>query len=187
MRLNIVYRESEKRGFLKLNALSLSFTVISIGFVVAALAAVVVVPVVLNCLGLSHFADLVVRISRWPVMFVVLTLALACVYRFGPSRAAPRWRWITWGSAAATIMWLAASGLFSWYATNFGKFNETYGSSRDRGSGHIPPRLSEAFRCESDSLSCAVPGASFWDNLAGELRCQSAIRSIRPLQNSTRD
>jgi membrane protein len=126
--LNIVYGETDKRGFLKLNAVSLSFTVVAIGFVVAALAAVVVVPVVLNYLGLSHFADLVVRVSRWPAMFVVLSLALACVYRYGPSRAAPRWRWITWGSAAATIMWLVASGLFSWYATNFGKFNETYGS-----------------------------------------------------------
>src|SRR4029077_3294773 len=38
------------------------------------------------------------------------------------------WRWITWGSVAATILWLGASALFSWYAANFGKFNETYGS-----------------------------------------------------------
>ena len=26
------------------------------------------------------------------------------------------------------MLWLAASGLFSWYAASFGKFNETYGS-----------------------------------------------------------
>ena len=32
------------------------------------------------------------------------------------------------GSAAATILWLGASALFSWYAASFGKFNETYGS-----------------------------------------------------------
>lgn len=61
-------------------------------------------------------------------MFVVVALALALIYRFGPSREAPRWRWITWGSAVATILWLGASALFSWYAANFGKFNETYGS-----------------------------------------------------------
>lgn len=47
---------------------------------------------------------------------------------YGPSRSAPRWRWITWESAVATLCWLAASGLFSWYAASFGKFNETYGS-----------------------------------------------------------
>jgi membrane protein len=61
-------------------------------------------------------------------MYLILTLALAVIYRYGPSREAPRWRWITWGSATAALLWLAVSGLFSWYAANFGKFNETYGS-----------------------------------------------------------
>jgi membrane protein len=126
--LNIVYGEKEKRGFLKLNAMSLSFTLAAIAFVLAALGAIVVLPVVLNYLWVSNIADLFIRIVRWPAMFLVVALALACVYRFGPSREAPRWRWITWGSAVATILWLGASALFSWYAANFGKFNETYGS-----------------------------------------------------------
>jgi membrane protein len=126
--LNIVYDEKEKRDFLKLNAISLAFTLAAIAFVLAALGVIVVLPVVLNFLWLSDFADLLVRIVRWPAMFLVVALALACIYRFGPSREAPRWRWITWGSVAATILWLGASALFSWYAANFGKFNETYGS-----------------------------------------------------------
>jgi membrane protein len=126
--LNIVYGEKEKRGFLKLNALSLAFTLAAIAFVLSALGAVVVLPVLLNYLWLSDFADKFVRIVRWPAMFLVVALALAGIYRFGPSREAPRWRWITWGSVAATILWLGASALFSWYAANFGKFNETYGS-----------------------------------------------------------
>jgi membrane protein len=126
--LNIVYGEPEKRGFFKLNAISLGFTVAGIVFVLSALAAVVVVPVVLNYLHLSNFADLLVRIVRWPAMFVAVALGISCVYRFGPSREAPRWRWITWGSAAATILWLCSSALFSWYAVSFGTFNETYGS-----------------------------------------------------------
>jgi len=126
--LNIVYDEKEKRGFLKLNAMSLAFTLAAIAFVLAALGAVVILPMVLDYFRLSDFADLLVRIVRWPAMFLVVAAALACIYRFGPSREAPRWRWITWGSVAATILWLAASALFSWYAANFGKFNETYGS-----------------------------------------------------------
>ncbi len=126
--LNIVYGEREKRGFLTLNAVSLSFTVAGILFVLAALGAVVVIPVVLNFIGLSNFADLMLRIARWPAMFVAVALALALIYRYGASREAPRWRWITWGSALAAILWLGASALFSWYAANFGKFNETYGS-----------------------------------------------------------
>ena len=126
--LNIVYGEKEKRGFLMLNAVSLSFTLAGILFVLAALGAVVVIPVVLNFVGLSNFADLMLRIARWPAMFVAVALAFALIYRYGPSREAPQWRWITWGSAVAAVLWLVASGLFSWYAASFGKFNETYGS-----------------------------------------------------------
>jgi membrane protein len=126
--LNIVYGEKEKRGFIKLNAVSLSFTLAGIVFVLLALGAVVVLPVALQYLGLSDVTDLLVRIGRWPALFVIMTLALAVIYRYSPSRETPRWRWVTWGSAFATVLWLAASALFSWYATNFGKFNETYGS-----------------------------------------------------------
>jgi membrane protein len=126
--LNIVYGEQEKRGFLKLNAMSLGFTLAGIAFILSALAAVVVIPIILEYLGLSNAADLLIRIARWPAMFLALAIGLSFIYRFGPSREAPRWRWITWGSAAATIMWIVASALFSFYAANFGTFNETYGS-----------------------------------------------------------
>ena len=94
----------------------------------AALGSIVVVPVVLGYVRLSDFGDVFLRIGRWPAMYLILTFALAVIYRYGPSREAPRWRWITWGSAIAALLWLALSGLFSWYAANFGKFNETYGS-----------------------------------------------------------
>ncbi len=126
--LNIVCGETEKRGFVRLNALSLAFTVARIAFVISALAAVVALPVVLDYLYLSPFSDLLLRIVRWPAMFLALAFAIACIYRFGPSRKAPRWRWITWGSCAATLLWLAASGVFSFYTSHFGTFNATYGS-----------------------------------------------------------
>lgn len=126
--LNVIYGEQEKRGFFNLNALTLAFTIAAIVFVLTALGAVVVVPVVLTFVGLSNIADLLVRVVRWPAMLVIMALGLAIIYRFGPSREAPRWRWITWGSILASLLWLAASALFSWYAAHFGTFNETYGS-----------------------------------------------------------
>ena len=126
--LNIIYGEKEKRGFIKLNAVSFSFTMAGILFVLIAIGAVLVLPIALKYIGLSDFADLLLRIGRWPALFIIITVTLAFVYRYGPSREAPRWRWITWGSALAAILWLAASALFSWYAADFGKFNETYGS-----------------------------------------------------------
>ena len=55
-------------------------------------------------------------------------IALSCLYRYGPSRNTPQWRWITWGSAFAAVGWLIASAIFSFYAGHFGTFNKTYGS-----------------------------------------------------------
>jgi membrane protein len=126
--LNIVYAEEEKRSFIKLNAISLTFTAAAVAFILAAIGAVAVLPLALEYLGLTSFADLMLRIARWPALSIALTIALALIYRFGPSRKAPKWGWITWGSAIAAVLWLAASALFSFYAANFGSFNATYGS-----------------------------------------------------------
>jgi len=62
------------------------------------------------------------------VIFVLVILALAVLYRFGPCRPNVGWRWITPGSVIAALGLLALSMLFSWYAASFGRFNETYGS-----------------------------------------------------------
>jgi membrane protein len=126
--LNVVHDEEEKRGFVKLNAISLGFTVGGVLFVIAALASIVAVPIILQYVGLPNAGDLLLRIGRWPAMYLILTFALAVIYRYAPSRETPRWRWITWGSAIAALLWLIISGAFSWYAANFGQFNQTYGS-----------------------------------------------------------
>jgi membrane protein len=126
--LNIVYEEKEKRGLIKFYLTTLAFTLASIVFILLAIAVVVLSPVVLNFIPLPGGTDLLVKIARWPILFVLTALALAALYRYGPSRAEARWRWITWGSAFATVMWIAASVLFSWYVANFGSYNKTYGS-----------------------------------------------------------
>jgi membrane protein len=126
--LNVVYAEKEKRNFFRLNLQSLSFTLAGILFMVLAAGAVVVLPIALQAFGLANTPEPVLRFGRWPLLFVILMLALAVIYRFGPSRGAARWHWITWGSALASFLWLAASVLFSWYTSNFGNYNETYGS-----------------------------------------------------------
>ena len=124
--LNAVYEEKEKRSFFRLNAVTLGFTVAMIGFLIAALACIVALPVALNYL--PGFVGFVLNIVRWPVMLVLVALALACIYRYGPSRDEPKWRWISWGSALAALAWLGCLALFSFYAGNFGTFNKTYGS-----------------------------------------------------------
>ena len=73
-------------------------------------------------------AELLVKIARWPLLLVIASFSIAVIYRYGPSRDKPKWRWITPGSVLAACLWLAASLLFSWYAENFGSYNKTYGS-----------------------------------------------------------
>jgi membrane protein len=126
--LNVVYGEEEKRGFIKLNVIALVFTVGTIVFVLLALAGVVVVPVALNYVPLPGITSVILKVARWPILFVLVACTLSVLYRYAPSRAEPQWRWITWGSVLATIIWLGASVLFSWYAANFGSYNKTYGS-----------------------------------------------------------
>jgi membrane protein len=126
--LNIVYGEEEKRSFLRLNAVTLFVTLGIVVFVLLTLAAVVAIPVALTYIPLPGVAALAVKIGRWPILFALVTIALAVLYKYGPSRTEPRWRWITWGSVSAAIIWLAASALFSWYVASFGSYNQTYGS-----------------------------------------------------------
>ena len=124
--LNVVYEEKEERSFIRLNAVSLTFTAAMIALLVVAITCVVAVPVVLGFF--PGFVGAVVNYARWPLMLALVALVFACIYRFGPNRATPRWRWISWGSVFAAFTWLAASALFSWYAASFGSFNKTYGS-----------------------------------------------------------
>jgi len=126
--LNQVYGEEEKRGFIKLNLVSLTFTICAIAVLILALAAIVALPIALDHLGLSTTLTSVAKLVSWPMLMIVIAVALAFVYRFGPSRREPKWRWVTWGSATAAVFWVVASLLFSWYAANFGSFNKTYGS-----------------------------------------------------------
>jgi membrane protein len=95
-------------------------------FLIAALVGLVAIPVILDFL--PDYAGGAVDLARWPAMLVLLAVVLACIYRFGPSRSEPRWRWLSWGNLFAAAGWLVASALFSWYAANFGNFNKTYGS-----------------------------------------------------------
>jgi membrane protein len=126
--LNIVYDEEEKRSFLKLNLVSLTFTAGAILFLLVALGAVVVIPVILKLIPFGGVIEGLLSLSRWPLLFLGVLFGLACLYRYGPSRDKAEWRWVTWGGGIAAAVWLVGSMLFSWYVANFGSYNETYGS-----------------------------------------------------------
>jgi membrane protein len=126
--LNLIYDEDEKRGLIWLNVVSLFFTICAIAGAGLAIALVVVFPVLLAAFGLTSSDHPIIGYLRWPVMFVLIILGLAVLYRYGPSRRLAKWRWISIGSVFASLSWLAVSSLFSWYLGNFANYNATYGA-----------------------------------------------------------
>lgn len=126
--LNVVYGEREKRGFFHLNLLSLAFTTGGIVALLLMVSAVVALPLALAHLGLTPQGQIMVGLLRWPLLFLGLLLALGILYRFGPSRRAARWEWLSVGTLAAALLWIAGSSLLSWYLSNFGNYDATYGS-----------------------------------------------------------
>jgi membrane protein len=104
--LNVVHDEKEKRSFVKLNFLSLLFTLIAILSLMIAVAAVVIAPMVFSAVGLSSLWSLAIAVLRWPLLLVLAAMALAAIYRYGPSHAEARWQWLSVGSGAAAIGWL---------------------------------------------------------------------------------
>ncbi len=125
--LTHLHGRRETRGFVARNALTLAFTLGALVFALLAMAAVVVLPLVLGLLGLGGTADLLLRLLRWPVLLAAMAVFLACVYRYGPCRAEPRWRWVSWGGAFAVLAWLLLSAAFSWFVGDAGGGAGTYG------------------------------------------------------------
>ena len=127
--LNIIYKEREKRGFISLTIHSLLFTLAGLVMVLLAIAGIILVPITLKLVGAADSTTSAsLSILRWPLLYLALLFALACLYRYGPSRTHPQWQWVTWGSAIAGAVWLVGSLALSWYVSNFGNYNATYGS-----------------------------------------------------------
>jgi membrane protein len=126
--MNIAYDETEKRSYLKLYGTSFLFTLGAIIVGILFIVSVGVVPAVLSFLHLGGITETLISLLRWPVLFAASVFGISLLYRYGPSRERAKWRWVTWGSAIATVIWIVASILFSWYLTNFADYNATYGS-----------------------------------------------------------
>ena len=126
--LNIAYDEENQRKFLKKRGLALLLTLGAIVFVILAVGLVAVVPIVLNAMRLGALGTVVANVIRWPLLAVLVMAALGVIYKIGPDRDNPQFRWVSWGAVVATVLWLIGSALFSLYVNNFGKYNETYGA-----------------------------------------------------------
>lgn len=125
--LNVAYEAREKRSFLGLNLVSLTFTLGGLAALIGAILSLLSLPVLLALAGLEPDAALWGSL-RWPIMLLLGIVGLSLLYRYAPGREPARWRWIDPGAAAGTTAWLGVSLLFSWYVGHIAHFSVTYGS-----------------------------------------------------------
>ncbi len=125
--LNIVYGEQNRktaRHFLR--ALLLTICLVFVGIV--ALLTVVVAPIVISFFPLGWLTVLLIDVVRLVIAIGVLLAGLGVLYRFGPNRRSAQLPWITPGAVLAVVSWVGVSIGFSQYVSNFGSYNQIYGS-----------------------------------------------------------
>lgn len=126
--LNIVYKEEDHRSIIRQAVLTFLLTLGLILFFIVALGIIAAVPILLQILGFGAMAQVSLDLLRWPLLGLLAIFALSVMYRYGPDRRSAQWRWLTPGALIAVVAWLITSGLFSWYVSNFGNYNQMYGS-----------------------------------------------------------
>lgn len=126
--VNLCYGEEEKRSFVSFNLRALALGAVLALFGVAALALVAALPVALALLPVSDTWVAILGLVRWPLLAGIVILALAIIYRYAPDRTVPKWQWISWGAAAAAVLWILGSIGFTIYVSEVGSYDKTYGS-----------------------------------------------------------
>lgn len=126
--LNVVYEEREKRGFIALNLQIIILTLLLIlGFLIG-IAAIVVLPAVLNFLSLGSVGEVLIGALRWVLLIAMTMIGLAVIFRYGPSRSNAKWRWVSPGAVLGCLLWIIASAGFTFYVTRFSTYNESFGA-----------------------------------------------------------
>ncbi len=126
--INIAYDEEDQRSFLVRRGLALLLSLGAIVLLIAIAFAVTAVRPWLSELTGSAVVAGAGQIFAWILAGAAFALALTVLYRVGPHRDYPEWKWVTLGSIVALTLWLGATVLFRVYVANFGTYNETYGS-----------------------------------------------------------
>ena len=130
--LNRVWRVEEGRGFVRHKLHNLAWTLVLVALVLLTCVLVFLggglAGDVLGLIGLGETAAAVWRVARWPAALLSAAMIYAVVYYAAPNVEIRRWQWITPGAVFGVLAWIAASGLFFVYVSNFSSYSATYGA-----------------------------------------------------------
>ncbi len=113
-----------RRSLLRFQAVGLALTLCAAIAAVLAIATLVALPGLLKAFGLTAKMSGLLHLASLAVLVAFVWASITALYRFGPAQAPPR---VLPGAIAATLLWLAASVVFSIYVGRIGTFDVTYG------------------------------------------------------------
>lgn len=129
--LNTIYGVEEGRGFIKLRPVQLIVTAILLVLASASVLAIAVsgglARAIGQTIGLGEPAVMAWNLAKWPVILLVVIFMIGLLYWATPNVKRP-WRWLSTGAAVALVIAILASVGFGFYVSNFGSYNQTYGS-----------------------------------------------------------
>lgn len=129
--MNAAYDVVEGRPAWKRFPLSIFYTIGIAGMLLIAAALMVLGPQVMGWIasqvGLEEFIVTLWTIVRWPVIVILLMMAVALIYYVMPD-VKQEFRFITPGSVLAVVVWIIASLGFGLYVKTFANYNAMYGS-----------------------------------------------------------
>jgi len=124
--MNLAFQTGPRDGVMSI-VWALVMTLCLVFVALFALASLVVAPIVIAFFPLDLPSE-TVRMARWGLTVAVLLGTLGFFYRYGPNHQHQRPAWISVGAIVAMALWAAGSTAFSIYLSNFGNYNEVYGS-----------------------------------------------------------
>jgi membrane protein len=130
--MNRIYGIQEGRPVWKLRPMTLAVTVVALLAAVIAAALVAlsgpVAQQVGDAIGVGEGVVAVWDVAKWPILLLLAVVVLAILYYATPNIRQPKFKWMSFGAAAALVVWALASVAFAFYVANFSKYNSTYGS-----------------------------------------------------------
>jgi membrane protein len=129
--MNRAYGVPERRQFWKRYLLAVSITLLAGTAMIVAFLVMVTAEVwgkdIADAIGAGGAFEAVITWGRWPVVALILLVAIAFVYWAVPNIELP-FRWVSPGAVAFTAVWLVASYLFALYVAHGASYNATYGT-----------------------------------------------------------
>lgn len=125
--LNVAHDLTEQRGYFPFQLIGLAITLGAVLVVASAIALLVFIPAAIGFIGLSRYSGGLLHIAAMLLLLGLFAVSLAVLYRLGPARAPLPHQPIVPGIVLATLLWLAASEVLSWYVSHISSFPATYG------------------------------------------------------------